>query len=618
MAVSEAKIRAVADAIGTVTSLTASVSVDSATQYAAYTNVATAADITITLAAATPGKKFIVLKESRYYKLYVDCQFGDLIEGQPNGLDLALVDNGFVVLECLKSGCWSITSGRGLRHPRYYDNHRQLYLATTGSDSNNGTAVGTPKLTVKGIAAIARPGDVVNVAAGNYTGADNYFTESTIPMGTKHDRIKFVCATAFGARFEQFVVSFPSYRYAEGYEFWCDFENIVWRSSTNKSIRGRQMRFFRCAFIDGVTTAGSNSHVVSIGSSDSYAWDTSDILLEDCVALGVGGRYRALVYGAKNVILRRCVGRWDQGWDDNGSGTQAADFGLYDASNCELQNCLSFDDLAPATYPGVYKGAFFLEQNYYAAENLALRGCIVVNNQGPAIAINGLTVNPVTVPSGNTAAGGTPPWNANRKMRAKNWLIQDFAAAKVLHPSAYNVNAIDVGLGPFTLENFTIADLNRAAAAGKMLGYSVANPRWMDGSRIANGVTVYGATGGAAHIQTCVGVTEINNATYANLAAAETDGLFHLPMADYGDVIQTNGRGAEILKRIGAPGSMYGEPGYRRVGDGTTASDLWPWPYEDDIKALFVEFGGSARGWIAGSDTLTEYVWGILGTAGPP
>ncbi len=591
------------------TAVTSDLAVGSTVNYAVYTNLGTTQDITITLPTATVGKMFVVLKEDRRYRLSVDVQFSNLIEGQPNGVDLDLRDNGYAVFECLTTGVWSVTSRHGLQHPRFYGNTRNLYLSTTGSDANNGTAGGTPKLTVRGIAAIARPGDVVNVAAGTYTGSDNNFNEITIPMGTKHDRVKFTCATAFGARFPSFQVSFPSLRYAEGYEFWCDFENIVWRSSAQKHIRGRQMRFFRCAFIDGVTTAGANSAVVAVGGSDHLSWDTSDILFEDCVFFGVGGRYRAFVYGGRNVILRRCVARWDQGWDSDGSGIQAADFGLYDSENCELQNCLSIDDLAPATYPGAYKAAFFMEQNYFASDNLAMRGCIAVNNQGPAFTADALTTNPVAVPSGDSTV--------RRKMRAKHWLLQDFAAAKVLHPSAHSVAAVELGVGPVDVENITVADLNRAAAAGVAI-YANPNTRWTTGARISNCVTAYGATGGAAHVSAPTGVAVSGNLTYADLAAAATAGLTHLPRPDLSSTIEGAYAGANILKRIGHPGSMYGQPGYRQVGNGATSGDLWPWPYEADIKALFVEFGGTARGWVASSDTLTEYVWGILGTAGPP
>jgi len=83
---------------------------------------------------------------------------------------------------------------------------------------------------------------------------------------------------------------------------------------------------------------------------------------------------------------------------------------------------------------------------------------------------------------------------------------------------------------------------------------------------------------------------------------------------------------ATILKRIGRSGTLYGEPGWNEV----TSEDLWPWPNEDIIKAVFARpndpppgytppTNNTVRGFTVALDqfgapmTLTRYIWQYLG-----
>ena len=92
-----------------------------------------------------------------------------------------------------------------------------------------------------------------------------------------------------------------------------------------------------------------------------------------------------------------------------------------------------------------------------------------------------------------------------------------------------------------------------------------------------------------------------------------------------------NKPGATILKKYGKSGTHWGEPGF----DNLTTEDLWPWPYEDKIKAVFAEQNTpppnnrpvenlTARGFAAagtaaygGPLTLTSYIWEYLGERCP-
>jgi len=88
-----------------------------------------------------------------------------------------------------------------------------------------------------------------------------------------------------------------------------------------------------------------------------------------------------------------------------------------------------------------------------------------------------------------------------------------------------------------------------------------------------------------------------------------------------------SGVGATIEKKMGVDGTIWGETGYNTLTD----DNLWPWPYEDAIKALFSEPNDSTgyspstndttRGFCSsgkqlnGIDkiTLTSYLWEYLG-----
>jgi hypothetical protein len=94
---------------------------------------------------------------------------------------------------------------------------------------------------------------------------------------------------------------------------------------------------------------------------------------------------------------------------------------------------------------------------------------------------------------------------------------------------------------------------------------------------------------------------------------------------------ESNLSGAKIINRYGVDGTSWGEPGY----DQMTNVPLWPWPYEDQIRAVFSEpnpvpsgavpaVNNTQRGFCASGldafgkpQTLTRYVWQYLGNKIP-
>jgi Putative Ig domain./Fibronectin type III domain. len=115
-----------------------------------------------------------------------------------------------------------------------------------------------------------------------------------------------------------------------------------------------------------------------------------------------------------------------------------------------------------------------------------------------------------------------------------------------------------------------------------------------------------------------------NNSSNPNL-------LYIVQTTDTGTGESGQKRGATIDKRYGVDGTCYGETGY----DVLTNEDLWPFPYEENIRSLFREkdsftyssttWDGSSynvvqvetRGFCTDGQTLTKYIWEYLGNPIP-
>lgn len=76
-------------------------------------------------------------------------------------------------------------------------------------------------------------------------------------------------------------------------------------------------------------------------------------------------------------------------------------------------------------------------------------------------------------------------------------------------------------------------------------------------------------------------------------------------------------RGATILLKHGAPGTLWGEPGWNE----TTEMEIWPWENEEIIHQHFSSYDQHGvvgeRGFAVPGMTLTSYVWGYLGNQNP-
>ncbi len=130
------------------------------------------------------------------------------------------------------------------------------------------------------------------------------------------------------------------------------------------------------------------------------------------------------------------------------------------------------------------------------------------------------------------------------------------------------------------------------------------------GSMIASYMTLGGTLSGGYYYGGCSDTNSLHGGTPANIV--------------------NNAPGAVVMKRYGVSGTLWGDAGY----DTLTSEDLWPFPGEDAIKAVFSEqldtpsgyspaSNVSARGFCTGkskdgtAQTLTKYIWEYTGTIIP-
>lgn len=582
----------------------------------AYTNTGATANITITLPDATIGRAFLIRRTHPIYSITVDCQFSDHFEGGSNGESVTLETTGGVLFQCTATDKWSMVTDADMVLSRAHDAGRTIYMATTGSDSNDGLTVGAPKLTLKGACSALRPGDTLTIASGTYTGASNALTPANIPRGTVDNWITIKATTLFGAVFTGGVSLTTGSKFSDVVPLYLRIDGIVFKDTATKSIQMPYIKFLQCAF-HGAPASGNYSTVEITGALEQTTINGAyyqtfkgahHVLMEDCVAFGEGGRHCFLVYGVDSVILRRCLGRWDGGWTASG-GYIARTFCVYDSANAELQNCLAIDALGTSTN---YEADFRIESNYYQVENVAFRGCIAINNAGTSFVersfmVAGLSSDTATYPSATV----------RHVNRLKNIEIENCAAADLAG------TGLALYAGPVEVRNCTFVP---SAAGGKFGIYSYTDTQRCWGNSIHNNVVVYyNVTADYSYPTDANTAWDNYSVTGANLtaalAAAATAGLQWLPKIDYGGTIDSSPyyAGATIVKRIGAAETLHGDMGYKRLGwdSGSPTDDLWPWPNQAEIKTMMQAHESAARDWTAGSDTLTQYIWGILGTAAP-
>ncbi len=350
------------------------------------------------------------------------------------------------------------------------------------------------------------------------------------------------------------------------------FEDLRFDSAETKSVTGRYVKFRRCSFRGGPATG--NTVNLAIGTNDATP-GAQYILVEDAYSYGPGGRYNILVYNADRIVLRRVVARHEDGWSDT-QGNPQANVSLYNSSNVLTQNLLLLD-----SRPGGYfEAALYHPSNGVApSSNIRNQGAIIVNIgsngvgwDGPTAAVGGLLENSVI-------------WNtdylASSNGSAHAGIIRNVTAGKAAQAGINDWR----GGGNYSVRQSLLWQVNGS-------NLSAMQSQDLD-----------------CYAPACGGALNLNPATA---------GLRYLPRLEAGSMLASAGSGgvpigATVLQRLGAPGTLYGDPGY----DQPTAEPLWPWPNEAAIQSALCGQSGITSGFCA-SSSLTTYIWEMLGNPIPP
>jgi hypothetical protein len=450
----------------------------------------------------------------------------------------------------------------------------KYYVDNSAADDAGNGSIGSPKKYIpSGIALMsASGGDSCIIIDGTYSGASNDIT--TFKAGTSGAYNTIMAQNDGGA-----VIS-SSVSVSTTTSMYTNVIGLKFNSATSKEIYQRYVKFFRCAFVNG-QTCSSNCAGATNTSVGSYQ------LYEDCWFYGVGGRYTVMAYQESHTVFRRCVARHESGgYTFDGSNPEAC-WANYEAAYMVYENCIAIDNTL--TY-SAYQGDFYCTGHGGSGFNstgTVFIGCIALLGQNAS-------------------------WYCDTDDGATSMTWTDCVGYS-------NTGGVVIGNTgvPATVTRVTIGD---QAADGIGL--------WSGSMTIINSIVFnHGTTsGGNPTISYC---NTYNPSSYSGTGVTHTDpttiGLSYFTRIEDGSTLKTAGSsggqvGAQIVYKVGADGTLYGESGYATV----TENALWPWPNEARIKSDMATVPTvGARGFCTGngmdgqSQSLTRYIWEQLGNQYP-
>ncbi|MCK5321219.1 hypothetical protein KAJ38_01450, partial [Candidatus Pacearchaeota archaeon] len=392
------------------------------------------------------------------------------------------------------------------------------------------------------------------------------------------------------------------------------FEGIVWRNSSSSLVTvtfADHIKFFHCGTYDA---GGSGQCCDSFSVSHS-----SYILFEDCWSYGAGRKHFYIGKSAEKVIVRRGVVRHDRHFD---YADQEA-FMLYDSKEVELQNCISID----GDQGNYYTGGNLVAKSFtardieggFALEDCYIRGSISIGNDDMMGAL-GSSHNPVTF---------------------IDFIHWDSIWGNRLRGSGAIFDHCTLGNVTGTGTSSPLMYLEMHDPIINSLLYSAPNGIWAavgnDYNSLYNVDDEYSgcSAGGHSYCNANSNAIDPINGTPGNGVPALK---YLLKIEDGSDLdgkaSDGNDIGATILKRVGKTGTLWGEPGYNLLQDGTNGQadeNLWPFPNEDLIKEHMKTYSYDdgnlmgdrgfcvdGNGLYDGPITLTSYIWEYLNNSCPP
>jgi hypothetical protein len=496
------------------------------------------------------------------------------------------------------------------------------YVAPDGDDGNLGT-IKAPFKTLSFATGKMTGGDTLILRDGTYTGEENQIWN--LPNGSP-DQYTIIKAEhpfaavleetgkdAFQDRFLRTPIRFLNNSYIQ-------LEGIKIKNSPTVGailmIASHHIKLLRTSIKNGTRFDDPWGSPITITHGSHH------ILVEDAWITGAM-RYGVLVNGNNDsdsnkerdtthqVILRRVVVRWDYmktvepkaGIAFYGADDFSTDGAVID-SVC--QNCLVLDFNPGMDYYNMY-GAYY---NPKTTQNIGYYGSMALN-------IRGATQESVI--------GGF--FIADNYKKNLGQKIINSVAWDISGPAIRFSEGDPDGFGE--IEQSTMGNSAYGVYVGGTPGISRL-PVKIENSIFFNNET--------AHSSLDDLLKWSSNNLYFPVSASflpETDALMSDPKLKYLVRVETDSpayhsgeegliRGATVLYQYGKSGTLWGETGW----DALTTVPLWPWPYEDQIKADFSEpnpspagaypaVNDTRRGFCEEDSTLTKYIWEYLGNPMP-
>jgi len=364
------------------------------------------------------------------------------------------------------------------------------------------------------------------------------------------------------------------------------------------NIKGHYNKVTDCGFEDGMApSASTETPIAFIAGGSSYS------LVEDCWVWGKGryGMYTSSpAGGTHHIVFRRVVVRLD----DTPDRVMTAGIRFYNAAYNTCENCIVVDCTQPsASSPEGPPAAFATGGGSSLSEpGHAFLGVIALHNPTMHGLVPENGAQTITV-SDSVFWGGTSGLFVN-----KRYLPGFVLDARHLTIGGYGRSGKDTGYGVRSNPNYQ-------ALTVKLSDSLVEVP---DGTQAFQGPSQL--TNTFVYIPGSGMLGSAGSGPRGTLSTAlYRAGLKHLPRVERSSLLQVARVGATVVNRIGAQGTLSGEPGW----DSPTREPLWPFPHEKlwtaKMKAYTASGPGGNRGFAAvqSATPLTDYIWGYLGTPLP-
>ncbi|NOY91607.1 MAG: PKD domain-containing protein [Deltaproteobacteria bacterium] len=486
-------------------------------------------------------------------------------------------------------------------------------------------------------------GDTLIIDDGEYTDSDNSITQRSKPPSGTREAMTTIRARNIPGRSTTDVVRFPNGIVPISVPLRARFSGAaVFRDSSGFSGTPTQYVKFEGVHWDGVATASYWDYIYfkqcsSMGVEDgnNSAWSIvgQHNLLEDVIAYGKG-RYKYLFYdvsrreqrrGRGFNTCRRCIARHDWAIRDDALLPIAAFMSYYNRDT-SLLNSMDIDSNVPEYWsnepsPLNLMGSFAVfetSETAYVEHRFKVCGSLSINNAygvGFSATVGNSYVDVVAV---NVGGGFFDKLGGNVYDRVALYGVASSAYSYRSNQPTQDVFSVVRDSG-FWLSSGVQSDITDVVARG------VEGRLFVRAETLADRVYAFnvGEVGG-----TTTNVTE---------ADPLENGVSYPVRIEQGSPLMTIGTGGgpigpHVMYRLGTDGSFQGEPGW----DTETQIPLWPWPMEAWVQAemrtsdysMFCAGAAppcpssyrtaAARGFAAAGQSLSNYVWGTLGSVVPP